>query len=61
MVVIQRGEYQRGEAGGESQWLLSTADYEAIIRDKGIGVAEEGALRHRATGLLQALGMSLKL
>lgn len=61
MVVIQKGEHQRGEAGGEFQWLLSAADYEAIIIEKGINVVEEDALRHRATGLLQALGMSLKL
>lgn len=59
--MVPRGSRQREEAGGEAQWLLSAADYEAIVLAKGASVAEESALCYRATGQLQALGMSLKL
>lgn len=45
----------------ESQWILTAEEYAALPGYKRIGEREENHLRYQASGLVQNLGMRLKL
>jgi hypothetical protein len=47
--------------GGEAQWILTAEEYGFLPAFKKSTEEEEFSLRYKATGMVQALGMRLKL
>ena len=47
--------------GGEGQWILSEEEFGQLAALKKTTDLEEAQARYKATGLVQALGMRLKL
>ncbi|PJF19505.1 P-TEFB associated cyclin, partial [Paramicrosporidium saccamoebae] len=51
----------KAQATGEAQWILSADEYSSLAAFKRSTDEEETTQRYKATGLVQSLGMRLKL
>lgn len=60
-VRSKAGEEEDPMEQGESQWLLTSEEFLSLSTFKKSNDLEESLYTYRATGLIQTLGMRLKL